>query len=136
MNKKCRQIRDLVLSDVSYGEGDFVFALLLMTSHFEFRLRTILRKLLNNRETKWEMAKSEARVRLMELSEIYGKSKEVVGTSDHSKAADNANNFPNLTTSGSSSRHLVKSQHLEKWFVEREKQVEDLQLNGMRFGIC
>ena len=100
-----------------------IFSLLLNTSQFEFRLRTILKKLLENRETKWETAKKETRIRLLELSEIYGKSNNNV-----SGASSNASSNSQLTSS--SSRRLVKSDHLEKWFIDREKQVEELNLNG------
>ena len=99
---------------------------MLNTSQFEFRLRTILKKLLENREKKWEMAKKETRIRLLELSEIYGKS-----THNVSGASLNASSNSQLTSS--SSRRLVKSDHLEKWFVDREKQIEELNLNGKTF---
>ena len=120
MNKKCRQFRDLVISEIGYEQGNDVFALLLNTSQFEFRLRTILKKLLENRKTKWETAKEETRIRLRELSEIYGNS--------HNKDSSGNTSSSNLPTS--SSRRLVKSDHLEKWFLGREKQVEELTLNG------
>ena len=94
-----------------------MFSLLLNTSKFEFRLRTILKKILDNREKKWDTAKEETRARLLELSEIYGKSN-----------SDGSNN------SSSSSRRLVKSDHLEKWFLEREKQVEELTLHGTKLS--
>ena len=113
-----------MLSDISYEQGDFVFALLLNTSQFEFRLRTILKKLLENRETKWETAKQETRIRLSELSEIYGK------TNNDTNGATSNSSSPNMTSS--SSRRLVKSDHLEKWFIERERQVEELTLNGKK----
>ena len=115
LNKRCRQFRDLVINEIGYEQGDFVFSLLLNTSQFEFRLRTILKKILDNREAKWNTAKEETRSRLVELSEIYGKS----------------NSESTNGSSGSSSRRLVKSDHLEKWFIEREKQVEELTLNGI-----
>ena len=118
MNKRCRQFRDLVIAEIGYEQGDFVFSLLLNTSQFEFRLRTILKKILDNREKKWDTAKEETRARLLELSEIYGKSN-----------SDGSNN------SSSSSRRLVKSDHLEKWFLEREKQVEELTLQGTKQSI-
>lgn len=121
MNKRCRQIRDLVLADIAYEQGDFVFALLLNTSHFEFRLRSILKKLLDNRETKWETAKQETRVRLLELSDIYGKSKNDPGGQSNTSSSPT----PSIRSST-----IIKSQHLEKWFIEREKQVDDLNLNG------
>ena len=118
LNKRCRQFRDLVIAEIGYEQGDFVFSLLLNTSQFEFRLRTILKKILDNREKKWDTAKEETRARLLELSEIYGKSN-----------SDGSNN------SSSSSRRLVKSDHLEKWFLEREKQVEELTLHGTKLSI-
>ena len=118
LNKRCRQFRDLVIAEIGYEQGDFVFSLLLNTSQFEFRLRTILKKILDNREKKWDTAKEETRARLLELSEIYGKSN-----------SDGSNN------SSSSSRRLVKSDHLEKWFLEREKQVEELTLQGTKQSI-
>ena len=118
LNKRCRQFRDLVIAEIGYEQGDFVFSLLLNTSQFEFRLRTILKKILDNREKKWDTAKEETRARLLELSEIYGKSN-----------SDGSNN------SSSSSRRLVKSDHLEKWFLEREKQVEELTLQGTKLSI-
>ena len=110
LNKRCRQFRDLVVAEIGYEQGDFVFSLLLNTSQFEFRLRTILKKILDNRETKWNTAKEETRARLSELSEIYGKG--------------------NTDANSSSSRRLVKSDQLEKWFIEREKQVKELNLKG------
>ena len=121
LNKKCRQFRDLVISEIGYEQGNDVFALLLNTSQFEFRLRTILKKLLENRETKWETAKEETRIRLRELSEIYG-------NSHNDSSNGNPSSSSNLLTS--SSRRLVKSDHLEKWFLDREKQLEELTLNG------
>ena len=124
LNKRCRQFRDLVLTEIGYEQGDFVFSLLLNTSQFEFRLRTILKKLLENRETKWNTAKVETRIRLQELSEIYGNSGNNTGATSSS--------IPNLP--GSSSRRLVKSDHLEKWFLDRENQVQDLTING-KIGI-
>ena len=120
INKKCRQFRDLVISEIGYEQGNDLFALLLNTSQFEFRLRTILKKLLENRETKWETAKEETRIRLRELSEIYGNS--------HNDSSSGNPSSLNLPTS--SSRRLVKSDHLEKWFLDREKQLEELTLSG------
>ena len=108
----------MVTTEIGYEQGDFVFALLLNTSQFEFRLRTILKKLLENRETKWINAKEETKMRLRELSEIYGNSPNDSVTSPSSSV-------PSL-----SSRRLVKSDHLEKWFNDRESQLEDLSLNG------
>ena len=108
----------MVTTEIGYEQGDFVFALLLNTSQFEFRLRTILKKLLENRETKWNNAKEETKMRLRELSEIYGNSPNDGVTSPSSSV-------PSL-----SSRRLVKSDHLEKWFNDRESQLEDLSLNG------
>ena len=76
--------------------------------------------MLENRETKWETAKEETRIRLRELSEIYGNS--------HNNESSGNTSSANLPTS--SSRRLVKSDHLEKWFLDREKQLEELTLNG------
>jgi WASH complex subunit strumpellin len=52
-NKKCRQLRDLVTNETKTRHGH-IFQLLLNTAQFEFKLRTMYKKMINRRRISWE----------------------------------------------------------------------------------
>ena len=52
-NKKCRQLRDLVANEAKTRHGH-IFQLLLNTAQFEFKLRTMYRRMINKRKLSWD----------------------------------------------------------------------------------
>ena len=104
-NKRFRQIRELVLTGLGsqYSHSN-LFLLLLNTSQFEFRLRTMYKGLLNNRHDNFDKYRTEARARMTKLANIYGNPAE-----------------------GGSGR---KNEKLRDWFLAREEQMSNLNVEG------
>ncbi len=68
--KKCRQVRDQVLSDSKY-QPVLVFELLLVTAELELNVRETFRQLLTDKKTNWQRCKSECVERLTELADVF-----------------------------------------------------------------
>lgn len=79
-----------------------LFLLLLNTSQFEFRLRTMYKNLLNDRQENFDKYQSEARSRMVKLAAIYEK-------------ADGSGR---------------KTHKLKEWFLARDEQMSHLSLSG------
>lgn len=73
-HKKCRQLRDQVLSEMKYKQED-LFQLLLNTSEFEFKLKTMYKKMLNRRHSYWDKCRVEAVGRMTNLAIMYEEDK-------------------------------------------------------------
>ena len=52
-NKRCRQLRDIVLNETKSRHGQ-IFHLLLNTSQFEFKLQGMYKKMISKRKSNWE----------------------------------------------------------------------------------
>jgi len=118
-SKKCRQLRDLVLQELEFENYAKLFALLTNTAQFEFRFRSIYKNMLDNREENWRLAKAEAVSRLKDLAIIFS------GAADSSTAASAAG-----ATSPILQLRVSKSQSLHKWFLDLEKQLEQMSLEN------
>jgi hypothetical protein len=103
-NKRLRQIREMVLTGfgVNFSQSN-LFNLLLNTSQFEFRLRSMYKRLLTNRHDNFEKYRSEARSRMTKLANIYGSSGEGSGK---------------------------KNDKLKDWFLARDEQMSHLNIEG------
>jgi WASH complex subunit strumpellin len=82
-----------------------LFSLLLNTAQFEFRLRSMYKRLLKNRADNFEKYRTEARSRMTKLSAIYA-------------------------TSGEGSGR--KTNKLRDWFLARDEQMSHLSLDGRK----
>ncbi len=107
--KRCRQLRDQVVASdpraakqQSNKQKD-LFKLLLRTSQFEFKLRTMYKRMINRRRISWEKCRENAREKMMELVKLI--------------EAD-------AKTTKS------KSEKLKEWFIARESQMAQLSLDG------
>ena len=76
-NKRLRQIRELVLTCLgsNYSLSN-LFVLLLNTSQFEFRLRSMYKRLLSRRHENFDKYRHECRTRMSKLLNIYAASNE------------------------------------------------------------
>ncbi|XP_017775271.1 PREDICTED: WASH complex subunit strumpellin isoform X2 [Nicrophorus vespilloides] len=101
-NKKCKQLRDLVIADSKY-EAVIVFKLLLNTSQLELLIKDIYKNLINEKEKRWEELKKESYEMLVELSEIFSGEKPLT--------------------------RIQKNTNLKNWFLEISKQVDSLDPN-------
>lgn len=104
--KKCRQLRDQVISE-SKHEPFQVFQLLLYVAEFEQKFKDIYKKIWNSRETIWNTLKGECLERISDLAVIYGGDQ----------------------TSTVSRRMIQKNEKLQKWFLEQQAQVQSLDLD-------
>ena len=73
-NKRCKQLRDLVAADSKYSPV-VLFSLLLNTAQFEFKLKEMFKRMLNEKQPNWEKYKLEGKDRLMELSDVFSGTK-------------------------------------------------------------
>jgi hypothetical protein len=78
-----------------------MFQLLLNTSQFEFKLRTMYKRMINHRRISWEKCREKARGKMMDLVKIID---------NDSKTS--------------------KSTKLREWFVAREAQMAQLSIDG------
>lgn len=99
-NKKCKQIRELIVAETKY-EPVHLFKLLLNTAQLELITREIFKSLLVEKEEKWEEMKRESSNSLTELSEVFGGSKPLT--------------------------RIQKNSNLQKWFLDISKQIESLE---------
>lgn len=97
-NKKCRQIREAILS---YGyDPKLLFQLLLNMSQFEFLLKEMFKQMLSSKKDKWDCYKKEGVDRMDELSDVFSGSKPLT--------------------------RVEKNEKLMAWFKEMSKQIESL----------
>ncbi|KAJ8713527.1 hypothetical protein PYW07_013897 [Mythimna separata] len=75
-NKKSKQLKDLVLKESNY-EPLKILELLISTAELELKVREILNKLLENRDSSWNMNKSLAIEAVDSLSELFSGAKPV-----------------------------------------------------------
>ncbi len=68
-NKRFKAIRDQVIKDFQYDEYKLL-DLLLNLSQLEFNVREIYRKMVDQKQSQWELLKKEAKERTLELSEV------------------------------------------------------------------
>ncbi|XP_067001738.2 WASH complex subunit 5 [Anabrus simplex] len=103
-NKRCKQIRDQVLSDSKYSPLQ-VFELLLNTAQFELKIKDLFKQLLMEKQNKWEKCKKESVERVMELSEVFSGTKPLT--------------------------RVEKIENLTAWFADMGKQIESLNHEDM-----
>lgn len=72
-NRKCKQIENQVINDSAY-RSVVLFELLLNVSQLEFKVREIIRDVLTEKESQWNLYRKEAHQRLTELSDVFGTS--------------------------------------------------------------
>lgn len=105
-NKKCRQLRDLVMNESKSRHGH-IFQLLLNTAQFEFKLRSMYKKMIDKRRLSWEKCREKGRQKMMDLVKIL--TTEIEAAGKKSKA---------------------KLNKLKQWFIAREAQMAQLSLDG------
>ncbi|KAK7873803.1 hypothetical protein R5R35_005787 [Gryllus longicercus] len=98
-NKRCKQIRDQVISDTKYKASE-VFELLLNTAEFELKIKDLFKHLLMEKQKKWEACKKECVERMVELSEVFSGSKPLT--------------------------RIEKIDNLKSWFSDLAKEIETL----------
>lgn len=99
MNKRCKQLRDQVLTDSKF-HALAVFQLLLNTAQFEFKLKEMFKVMLAEKQTKWELYKKEGGERIQELSDVFSGTKPLT--------------------------RVEKNDNLQAWFAEMAKQIDSL----------
>ena len=104
-NKKCRQLRDSVVQYLEFENFSKLFSLLVNTAQFEFMFKQMYKNMLDNKEDKWNLAKEEAKTRIQELATMFG-------------------------NEGGGVSRVVKSQSLQNWFTELEKQLDNLNFDN------
>lgn len=97
-HKKCKMIRDEVVA-AGYNARLF-FTLLLNTAQFEFLLKEMFKKLLVEKQEKWEAYKKEGSERMTELGEVFSGTKPLT--------------------------RVEKNEHLQAWFSEMASQITAL----------
>ncbi|GFW82443.1 WASH complex subunit 5 [Trichonephila clavipes] len=98
-NKRCRQLRDQVLSDSHYQPLQ-VFQLLLYTAQFELKLKELFKQLLSEKHDKWMKYKQESIERMTELGDVFSGTKPLT--------------------------RIEKNDNLQAWFKDMAKQIESL----------
>ncbi|XP_063699723.1 WASH complex subunit 5 [Culicoides brevitarsis] len=98
-NKKCKQLRDQIISDLG-GNHLGIFELLLNTSELELKVKEMIRELLAQRESRYNESKKEAIERIQDLSVAFS------GTQPLMK--------------------IEKNDGLTTWFTEIKKTIETL----------
>ncbi|CAH1773129.1 unnamed protein product [Owenia fusiformis] len=98
-NKRCRQFRDQIASESRYNP-EVLFALLLNTSQFEFKLKEMFKHMLAQKQTKWEEHKKEGGERVQELGDVFSGTKPLT--------------------------RVEKNENLQAWFTEMAKQINSL----------
>ncbi|XP_054154297.1 WASH complex subunit 5-like isoform X2 [Oppia nitens] len=99
VNKKCKQLRDLVIIESKY-QPLVVFQLLLNTAEFELKIKEMYKQLLSDKQEKWNFYKKEAFERISELAEVFSGNKPLT--------------------------RIEKNTSLEQWLREMSKQIDGL----------
>ncbi|XP_023214249.1 WASH complex subunit 5-like, partial [Centruroides sculpturatus] len=98
-NKRCRQLRDQVLTDSKYKPLQ-VFQLLLYTAQFELKIKEMFKQLLTEKHEKWMNYQKEGMERMTELTDVFSGMKPLT--------------------------RIEKNENLQAWFKEMSKQIESL----------
>ncbi|KAG1662783.1 WASH complex subunit 5 [Nymphon striatum] len=98
-NKRCRQLRDQVLMECKYNPLE-VFQLLLNTAQLELKVKEMFRRMLTEKEEKWDLFKREGSERMVELSEVFSGTKPLT--------------------------RVEKNDNLRAWFADMGKQIDSL----------
>uniref|UniRef100_A0AAZ3S471 WASH complex subunit 5 n=1 Tax=Oncorhynchus tshawytscha TaxID=74940 RepID=A0AAZ3S471_ONCTS len=98
-NKRLRQIKDQVINDSKYNPK-ILFQVLLDTAQFEFTLKEMFKKMLSEKQLKWESYRTEGSERMTELAEVFSGVKPLT--------------------------RVEKNENLQAWFREISKQIESL----------
>uniref|UniRef100_A0A8C7GG09 WASH complex subunit 5 n=1 Tax=Oncorhynchus kisutch TaxID=8019 RepID=A0A8C7GG09_ONCKI len=98
-NKRLRQIKDQVINDSKYNPK-ILFQVLLDTAQFEFTLKEMFKKMLSEKQLKWESYRAEGSERMTELAEVFSGVKPLT--------------------------RVEKNENLQAWFREISKQIESL----------
>jgi WASH complex subunit strumpellin len=102
-NKKLKAIRDQLIKDFQYDEYKLL-DLLLNLSQLEFNVREIYRKMIEQKQSQWELLKKEAKERALELSEVFTGTKPLT--------------------------RIAKNENLQKWFMLISTKIEALSFNA------
>uniref|UniRef100_A0AAA9TCR8 WASH complex subunit 5 n=1 Tax=Bos taurus TaxID=9913 RepID=A0AAA9TCR8_BOVIN len=98
-NKRLRQIKDQILTDLRYNPK-ILFQLLLDTAQFEFILKEMFKQMLSEKQAKWEHHKKEGSERMTELADVFSGVKPLT--------------------------RVEKNENLQAWFREISKQILSL----------
>lgn len=98
-NKRLRQIKDQILTDLRYNPK-ILFQLLLDTAQFEFILKEMFKQMLSEKQAKWEHYKKEGSERMTELADVFSGVKPLT--------------------------RVEKNENLQAWFREISKQILSL----------
>lgn len=69
-SKKCKTIRDQVITDLNYKSLEF-FELLLNTSQLELRIRELLKLLITEKDVRWNKYKTESNDRIKDIVDAF-----------------------------------------------------------------
>ncbi|KAK6645588.1 hypothetical protein RUM43_001868 [Polyplax serrata] len=108
-NKKCKQVRDCILSETKFSHLE-MFQLLLNSAQFELKVKDMFKAveyiiilfphLLSEKQTKWEGYKRDSVDRMNELSDVFSGTKPLT--------------------------RVEKNENLHKWFQDIGKQIDSL----------
>lgn len=98
-NKKCRQTREFVNTNVKVNQNH-IFNLLLNTAQLELIMNDMFNKMLKEKEGKWEEFKKEGHERMTELAEVFVGDKPLT--------------------------RVQKNDHLKSWFEQMSNQIKSL----------
>ncbi|XP_038056716.1 WASH complex subunit 5-like [Patiria miniata] len=98
-NKKLRMMRDTMITESKYNPK-MLFELLLDAAQFEFKLKEMFKKMLSEKQKKWELYKQESVERMIELGEVFSGTKPLT--------------------------RVAKNDNLQAWFAEMAKQITSL----------
>ncbi|XP_046858069.1 WASH complex subunit 5-like [Xenia sp. Carnegie-2017] len=97
-HKRCRTIRDTVLAS-GYNAGHW-FDILLNTAQFEYVVKELFKKMLQEKQIKWETNKRESVERIDELADVFSGVKPLT--------------------------RIQKNENLQAWFREMSTQIQSL----------
>ncbi|XP_014242799.1 WASH complex subunit 5 [Cimex lectularius] len=100
--KKCKTVRDEVISMVNHSDSK-ILQLLLNTAQFEVIICNMFKTVLDQRSDEWSEGKKESLIRINELSEVFSGSKHIM--------------------------RVKKNDSLKKWFDGIAEQIETLSLD-------
>ncbi|KAK9877977.1 hypothetical protein WA026_020192 [Henosepilachna vigintioctopunctata] len=103
-NKRCKQLRDLVILESKYDKIQ-LFKLLLNTAQLELTVKDLFKTILNEKECQWNELKNESFKSIIELSEVFSGNKPL--------------------------SRIKKNKNLEKWFLEISKQIDSLVIDDI-----
>ncbi|CAB4023119.1 WASH complex subunit strumpellin, partial [Paramuricea clavata] len=98
IHKRCRAIREIVLTS-GYSASNW-FDILLNTAQFEYVVKELFKKMLSEKQDKWEMNKKESVERIDELADVFSGVKPLT--------------------------RVQKNENLQAWFREMSTQIQSL----------